>query len=123
MKKKQISEIGVSKKAIEFWELFNFILSTEEQDTFYKNFKNKSRREIDTEIFKKREEKLLNNKYNNYDEFLEFFNKNKKLALELLFQQPIKDSMIELITSSPKQLYYIHSKKPNIWFMECILYL
>lgn len=57
-------------------------------------------------------------------EFLRDFIKNKKSALEDLFQEPLNQVKIDLVPNNPERIFTIHSMQPvDIRLMNFLLHL
>ncbi|QWU14337.1 hypothetical protein SAMN04487895_101639 [Paenibacillus sophorae] len=126
MKSDYCEALKINKNATGFWEMFEFVTEGDEekQARFIDKCKSKNRREIELHTFSLRKKRLKENRFNSSDEFVSFFKKDKKNALQQLFQEPLNHKKISLLQHDPAHLYNIHSKSNfDIWYMECLLYV
>lgn len=116
--------LKIDKMATGFWEMFHYLTehNPEKEKIFLVDCEGKDRQYIGLYSIKLRKKRLKEKKYHNESEFISHFQKDKRAALERLFQEPLNIKKINLIHHDPSHIFNIHSKcNFDIWFMEFIL--
>ncbi|WP_405169368.1 hypothetical protein [Paenibacillus sp. FSL H3-0286] len=120
--------LGITKKAVELMAAIEFLLPSQEQEQryfFVEENKGLDLKTINRNLLKLRKENIHKYSYKKVNDFILDYNNNDKKTLEKLFQEPLNDVKLSLLTiNDPEQIFLIHSKQPSdIRYMNFLLHL